>query len=503
MSLLSKSALVQGHVSVKRPLSIVPHGTVEVLDPALSGRSRLCRKYEGTYVVLVSDLSVTSTTALVVGQSQFHVSGNQASRLRGALLSIAGTEFVQVLDAEHVQLPGTSYMDTLVTSTKPLLSSYDVGETLYLLGFPVLVIDSPASGSMTITFESTDLLVAGDEFAEFHYEDDVPVLDDWQRILEVSDFTEYSDSENTTYFRYHCVLEHPLHKQLGATSSVYVKSVPAYQSKQLPVELSGSYHVDAYTGKVFGKGSDDLTLAITQYDENKSAFATSVFAKNDVLLVSAPNARDFNAWTVGNGTVSVQGDFLSSFNLDASGCFCIGIPLQTQHVRFQIKLTFPTTTTSTVVGFDNTLSTTSYYVKVRTGNGSSTQYLYDTATENVTVLDSSSTNPSLYAHTGPDFFLDLDQMDSDMIVLEISGPAGVSVPVQCLELGGIVTSYTVAEDPVQVPSTNYISYTYRADVNTAEAWEGSCLMLKPVYPSLQELYTDTDNLVLDSGQVLS
>jgi len=94
---------------------------------------------------------------------------------------------------------------------------------------------------------------------------------------------------------------------------------------------------------------------------------------------------------------------------------------------------------------------------------------------------------------------------TDFVIVELSGnhtDHSVTPYVEStMTTAGQVVSVHNQNTFTGLPEVGYLSYSYRANINIAESWEGACLMLKPAHLTLSDLYTDVDNAVLDSGQI--
>lgn len=493
MSWLSKTKLIQDFVSVKRPIDFVPHGSVAVLDSTMVGTSRVCTQFSGDYTSLVSNTLQISARGINAGDMQITLD-TWIDVPEQVLLSINGSEYVQVQSISFTrEVPDPTKKITVLTLRNAVKQSYAAGVSLIMVGIPLQLLNTCNEGTLDFMFEATEIAVSGDFIACFHYEADAPVLDAWQRIKIIQEKYEYTNSDGVQIRRYYCTLENPLQKTLAVDSFVYLKALPAYESIVFPVDLSGSYHVDAFTGKTFGKGSDDLALTLSLYDTNKSLIATNTYNKNDVLLVSSFSAVDFITWRVGAGQVNVSGAFTCSFMLDSAGVFAIGDVFIKQHISLTTALTFASTTTSTVYNAPYT-----YAVFVHTLSGVS-KYLYNTSTSE---LEVTSWDGSVYLYSGipSTIYLDIDDV-TNFLSIEISGPVGVAVQCQNLDIKSVSTPYSLTPDLTPHVPVRYLSYTYRADLNLSDTWEGSCLLLKSSFFKLDDLHTDVDNLVPDSGQV--
>lgn len=493
MSWLSKTKLIQDFVSVKRPIDFVPHGSVVVLDPTMTGTSRVCTQFSGEYTSLVSNTLQTTAQGINAGDSQITIDA-WVHLPENALITIAGSEYVQVVSKTYTRVVADPTRKITVLGLRnPVKLSYASGVTLAVVGIPLQLLNTCNEGTLDFMFESTEISVSGDFIACFHYESEAPVLDAWQRIKVIQEKYEYTNSDGVVIRRYYCTLENPLQKTLDVDAFVYLKALPAYESPTFPVELSGSYHVDAFTGKTFGKGSDNLTLTLTLFDALKNAISTQTYSKNDVLLVSSFPACDFTTWRVGAGAVSVTGKFTSAFTLGSTGVFSVGDVVIKQRVSLTIALTFVATTTSTVYN-----APYSYAVFVRTLSGVS-KYLYNTSTSDLTVTSWDGTETT-YSNIPATLYLDIDDT-TDFLAIEIAGPVGVQVQCQNFDIKSNVTAYSQAASVSPHVPVRYLSYTYCANMSSSDTWEGSCLMLKPSFFKLEDLHTDVDSIVPDSGQV--
>lgn len=493
MSWLSKTKLIQDFVSVKRPIDFVPRGSIEVLDASMNGVSRFCKQFDGDFVSLASDVLDTVSTVINAGDTTITLDG-WVKLPYNALLSIDSKEFVQAYVVDHTRKTSDPTKKlTVIGLLNQVRRSYVVGTKMFIVGVPLQLLGTCPAGSVDFLFETTEIAVSGDFISSFHIEGTTPVLDAWQRIKVVQEKQEYVNSDGVLIRRYYCILETPTPKTIDVESYVYLKALPAYESNIFPVDLSGSYHVDAFTGKTLGKGSDDLTLTLSLYDTTKTLISTGVYAKNDVVVVSAFPASDFVTWRTGYGTVAVDGKFTCQFTMSDSGIFAIGDVFLKQQVSLCMALTLPSTLASVVYN-----SSSSYNINVRTLSGI-VQYLYDTNTRSLLVTGWDGVQHA-YADIDDTLYLDIHDI-TNFLAVEISGPPGVVVPCRTYDTRSISTPYSQASIVTPHVPVRYISYTYRADINLGDTWEGSCLMLKSGFYKLDDLHTNIDGLVLDSGQV--
>jgi hypothetical protein len=491
VSWTSKTKLIQSTASTKRPIDFVPHGTVMVLDADMKGTSRFCTEYDGDYVTLASDTLDVAAQAINAGDTVITVSGWVNVPLN-SLLSMSSQELVPVSTVSFTRsVADPTQKQTVISLMQPIQNSYLANSQLFLVGFPLQMIGVFPAGSSEIMFDTTEIAVSGDYFATFHMESTVPVLDAWQQINLVQSKQEYLDGSGNVIRRYYCTLTNPLLKDIDPTVLVFMKALPAYESTVLPVQIQGSYHVDAFTGKTFGKGSDSLELSLILYDVNKLPIAIGsdtavVYAKNAVLVVSAFPASDYVLWNHGTGTVQIQDQGTASFILDSNGCFSVGNTFPLQPVQFASVFTF---------------QDDSVYTLTVTTKTTQTVYVYNIHAQQLTT----TTNNSVPVTTTLASPLTVEIIDSatDFVILELSGncinhstwtPSGIPTAGQIV----LVQNQNTVSG---LPAVGYLSYSYRADINIEESWEGACLMLKPAFLTLADLYTDLDNVVLDSGQI--
>jgi hypothetical protein len=445
MSWRSKTKLVQEFLSVKRPIDFVPHGKFDIIDSELKGHARFCKKMEGDYVTLVSSLGILGTEQININDKEITISG-WVDLPYGALLNLGGSEYVVVTNALHTRIPQDPTQKITVLSVEmPISRSYAAGTSLVLAGFPIQLVGPYASGSPNLMFDTGMMSVPGDAFARFRYEDDIPVLDDWQSIRIVLDRTEYS-SETESIRRYYVELEKPLQRDLDPNSRVYMKAVPAYQSQVIPVELDGSYFVDAFTGKTFGTGSDDMVFSVVLMDANKSTLRSAVYSKNDVLVISSFPACDFSLWNRGDGYIHSE-EKNATFVCDADGHMCFGRIVPKQFVSFR-------TTLECLDDFKILVLTSSGRQEYASQQGRLSFSVSET-TEHVAVYIKASPNARIRA---------------------VNSDAGSRV--------------------------GFISYSYCVGIDIAESWEGASLILKPCFNRLDDMYSSTDNMQLDSGVIL-
>ena len=449
MSWKSKTELAQSFVSVKRTLDFVPHGQMKVVDSDLTGHTRFCKKMEGDYVTLISNLSLPTAEAINLGDTYIILNGWDSLIPNGALLSINASEFIVVLRSEYVRLSADPTVKlTYLHLEVPTIKSYNAGTSLIIVGFPAQLVGPYSSGASAVMYDTAEMSVPGDFLASFHYESDIPVLDAWQRVDSIQDKSYFKDESGNLIRRYYAILEKPLQHDFRVDTRVFLKALPAYQSDILPVDMNGAFHVDAFTGKTFGKGSDNLSLSVTLYNSNKEAIpgSKSRYNKNDVITLSSFSAIDYALWRVGAGTV-VANARACSFILDSTGHFSIGNVFVKQLMVFRTKLT----------------CTSAFKLRLRTLNQD-------------TVFD------------GNGVVLELNEI-TDHIILDIVS----TTPASRISI--------VNEDVAT--RVGYIDYSYCPDVNIAERWEGASLILKPSLDKLLDLYSNIDDMNLDSGVILA
>lgn len=447
MSWKSKTDLIQRFVSVKRPLEFVPHGNMTILDSEMHGLSRFCKKMEGDYVVLVSDTDIPTANSINIGDRYLVIDGWNVVP-RGSLLSVDGKEFVVVSWTEHVRVSqDPTQKQTYLHVEKPLSRSYPTNTSLLVVGFPVSLVGTYASGAQSMLMDTALMVVPGDMIARFRYEGDgIPVLDDWQRISGILDKSEFHAESGDLLRRYYALLEKPLQRDLDPTSKVFIKAVPAYQSQIIPLGVRGSHHVDAFTGKTFGTGADDLYFYITLYDSNRNIVSAKSYSKNDVLLVSSFPASDLALWKVGAGSVDVRDDN-AVLNLDSSGHLSLGKTFPKHDVSFRLRL-------SSVDDFTAFVSTSSGRLRHDSVEG--------------------------------------------LLVFEISEATNHIM----IDIKGTPSSFIHAvTDDVRIRAC-YLDYSYCSSISVSDSWEGASLMLKPCFDTMSDLYADTDGLDLDSGVIL-
>lgn len=445
MSWLSKTKLIQDFVSIKRPLDFVPHGQLCVLDCDMKGQTRFVKSLAGAYTSLLSDLMLVNVHPINANDSYIVLDG-WVDIPDKALMCLNNTEYVVLSYQEHRRDSNDpTIKQTYLFVEKPILNAYNSSCVLNIVGFPIALLNKTPVGSTTLLFDTALMSVPGDMFARFRYEDNIPVLDAWQSIAYMQDKTEYIDS-NTVIRRYYGVLEQPLLRELDVTSTVFIKAIPAYQSKIIPIDLSGDYRVDAFTGKTFGTGSDKLKLSISLYDAVKTETTSQTYEKNNVLSISSFLAQDFALWTTGAGTVIPETQNCK-FVLDNEGHFSIG------HVFLQQYL-----------GFKSILSSQdAFKVFVTTPSG---RIKYESQANQV--------------------MFEVSEV-CDHLIIDIVGTPGTHINVVNLD---------------STARVSYLSYTYCADIAQSESWEGSCLILKPCFDRITDLYSNTDDIVLDTGIVL-
>lgn len=491
MSWTSKTKLIQSTASVKRPLDFIPHGNVLVLDADMKGTSRFCTRYDGDYVTLASDTLDASANTINAGDTTITLVG-WVDVPMNSLLSSAGQELVPITTTTWIRSKSDpTQKQTHVSLLQPIQNSYVANTQLSLIGFPLEMIGVFPAGSSTIMFDTAEIAVSGDYFATFHLESDVPVLDAWQEIALVQSKQEYLDGSGNVIRRYYCTLTRPLLKSIDPDTLVFMKALPAYESTVLPVNVSGSYHVDAFTGKTFGKGSDSLELSLILYDVNKSPIAigsdTAVtYAKNDVLVISSFPAQDFVLWNSGTGSMRLNGTD-ADFVFDAVGCFSIGNTFPIQPIQFASVFTFSDDSTYTLTVTTKNMKTT---------------YVYKVFANSLTTTVN-STAPVVSVLTGP-LTVEVADTATDFVILEISGnhtDHNIPFTESTTPTSGQIVLVHNQNTSTGLPEVGYLSYSYRANINIAESWEGACLMLKPAHLTLSDLYTDVDNAVLDSGQI--
>lgn len=445
MSWLSKTKLIQDFVSIKRPLDFVPHGKLCVIDCDMKGQTRFVKSLAGEYTCLLSDLMVMNVHRINANDTYIVLDG-WVDIPDKSLLCLNNQEYIVLAYQEHRRdTNDPTIKQTYLFLEKPVLNAYDSSCVLNIVGFPISLLNKTPAGSTTLLFDTALMAVPGDMFARFRYEDNIPVLDAWQSIAYMQEKTEYLES-NATIRRYYSVLEQPLLRDLDVTSTVFIKALPAYQSRIIPIDLTGDYRVDAFTGKTFGTGSDKLKLSISLYDAVKQELSSQTYEKNTVLSVSAFLAQDFALWTTGAGLV-VPDSTKCKFVLDNAGHFSIGHVFLQQYLGFKTMLS----------GQD------AFKVFVTTPSG---RRQFESQANQV--------------------MFEVAEM-CDHVIIDIVGTPGTQI--------NVVNSDAASR-------VSYLSYTYCADIALSESWEGSCLILKPCFDRITDLYSNTDDIVLDTGIVL-
>lgn len=444
MSWLSKTKLIQDFMSIKRPLDFIPHGKLSVLDCDMKGQTRFVKSLAGEYTCLLSDLMVVNVRPINAGDTYIVVDG-WASIPDRALLCLNSQEYVVVSSQEYRRdTQDPTQKQTYLFTEKPILQAYNSSCVLSIVGFPMSLLNTTQAGSTVLLFDTAMMAVPGDMFARFRYEDNIPVIDAWQTITYMQDKSEYTNTDVVR--RYYAVLDQPLQRTLDVTDTVFIKALPAYQSKTLPVDLNGDYRLDAFTGKTFGTGSDKLKLSVTLYDATKTEVASQTYAKNDVLSISAFLAQDFVLWTTGTGSVRVN-KANAEFFLDAQGHFSTGNVFVEQYLGFK----------TVIKGLD------AFTVFVTTNTG---RRRFDSLDNQV--------------------MFEVAEV-CDHVIIDITGTPGTQLNVSNADSASRIS---------------YLAYTYCADIALSESWEGSCLVLKPCFDRVTDLYSNTDDIVLDTGIIL-
>ena len=434
-----KAALAQGAVSTRRQFDFVQHTMLHRIDPSMIGKARLLTRYEGNVVTARSNMAVeldVSITRLDRGNLEIHVPGHVD--MTGYLLLIAATEYVVVTNVEFMRDFTTFNKYTVLHLESALRASYPSGSSIDIYGFPLVPASWYNAGSRNLQFDSPVFCVAGDEIAVYSDPDGIPVIGAWCSIDSVLDAQVIVDSES----RYHVQLAIPLQQDLTPETRLFLRAVPAYQSPIIPVteeiQRRGSVLVDLMSGKVFGTGTDAVSLSVTLYDANKNV--VSVFgniAKNGFVSIGALACADLVFWRHRYGTTSI--DSLSSLGAtatcDETGVYQVGI-VTPYPVDFGMRVR----------------SSSGFRARVQTKSG---VVEYDSVA-NTAVLECSH-----------------NDAEGGFVIITLLGSA-----FQTFSL--VSSRQSVAQ---------YISYGYRVAVSPTESWEGSGLLLKPTMPSLLDLQT--------------
>jgi hypothetical protein len=446
-----RTEIAQSVVSLRRQFDFVSHPMFHRIDPSMLGRTRLLTRYEGGVVTVRSDAGIAtgSRTRFDVGSVEIEIPGHVD--LTGHLLLIGNTEHVVVANVLLKRDFRTFERYTVLELETGLRSSYSSGTTITLAGFPLAPASWYRTGETTLQFDSVTFVLSGDEIAVYSAPDNIPVLGNWCVIASVLSASGAPGAE-----RFSVSLDTPLQQDLSTITRLFLRAVPGYISPILPIpedmQRRGSVLVDMMSGKVFGSGTDAVALSVTTYDANKETVSSEQVSKNSVLGIGTLACSDLVLWKHRTGRTVIESTQAlgATAVLDHDG-------------RYQVGVVTPCAVTFTI-----SLSSSADFKVI------------------------------VYTPDGPTFSTSL--AGRAVVGCRTSGAGYISIAIS----GS--SNQAIEMTQVRQSTVQYLSYGYRVGVDVShafETWEGSGMLLKPVFSALVDLegtaHTSAEALVPEPG----
>jgi hypothetical protein len=322
-----------------------------------------------------------------------------------------------------------------------LANAFAVGTSINFVAFPLILVRDLSIGDTTVIAESVDFIVPGDQLFTISMPAMTIISSPYRAVLSAIAIAQVD--QNTT--RWQIEID-PSVSAASTGDVIYARASVAYKSSRVPLsDLSGPYLVDMMGGKTFGLGSDNLMVS---FKFSGGLEYRTTCTRNAVALSLPIRVGDVSLWSIEHGTVRVRSQDHLELLLDKNGGFNIG-------VEFPMEIP---------LNIDWIIDR---------GNGRLALFI-----DGVSVIDMASATNIRW--TG----------SARTLELRVAGSA--------------FDVWSITTNPVRIGYRS-VEYTYVAQTNPEEVWNGTHVVLKPMLKQLAaSIASDSSNssIAISSGGII-